>query len=166
ETIKLFSQRKLLTRLLKIHRQPTTGFALLGAHQVGVATEFPQPYVLLEPTMVVGCRNVFSKLAWATWQNPSLRAYYYDLITKTTITTNTGFRPSHVSVGMIFEISRYIFIRETTPESAENSSTAHDRFRPYSWGSSGRRSPRVSVDLIIYMNPNWTVFEKYTHLLT
>ncbi|KAG5450054.1 hypothetical protein CSKR_103288 [Clonorchis sinensis] len=46
---------------------------------------------------------------------------------------------------------------------AENSSTAHDRFRP-SWGSSGRRSPRVSVNLMFYLNPNWTVFEKYTHL--
>ncbi|KER33569.1 hypothetical protein T265_00668 [Opisthorchis viverrini] len=71
--------RALLIRLLKIRRQPSTGFALLGAHQ-GTA------------------HNV-----------------------------------------------------------AENSSTAHDRFRP-SWVSSGRRSPRVSV------NPKWTVFEEYTHL--
>ncbi|KAG5441073.1 hypothetical protein CSKR_105642 [Clonorchis sinensis] len=51
----------------------------------------------------------------------------------------------------------------TTHKVAENSSTAHDRFRP-SWGSSGRRSPRVSVNLMFYLNPNWTVFEKYTHL--
>ncbi|KAG5446515.1 hypothetical protein CSKR_101479, partial [Clonorchis sinensis] len=29
------------TRLLKILRQPTTGFALLGAHQVGAVPEFP-----------------------------------------------------------------------------------------------------------------------------
>ncbi|KER22146.1 hypothetical protein T265_09679 [Opisthorchis viverrini] len=35
-------------------------------------------------------------------------------------------------------------------------------FRP-SWGSSGRRSPRVSVNLMFYLKPNWTVFEKYTH---
>ncbi|KAG5452830.1 hypothetical protein CSKR_109003 [Clonorchis sinensis] len=47
---------------------------------------------------------------------------------------------------------------------AENSSTAHDRFRPSTSGSSGRRSPRVSVNLMFYLNPNWTVFEKYTHL--
>ncbi|KAG5455066.1 hypothetical protein CSKR_104572, partial [Clonorchis sinensis] len=40
---------------------------------------------------------------------------------------------------------------------AENSSTAHVRFRR-SWGSSGRRSPRVSVNLMFYLNPNWTVF--------
>ncbi|KER24170.1 hypothetical protein T265_14475, partial [Opisthorchis viverrini] len=52
---------------------------------------------------------------------------------------------------------------ETTHKVAENSSTAHDRLRP-SWGSSGCRSPRVSVNLMIYLNPNWNVFEKYTHL--
>ncbi|KAG5442396.1 hypothetical protein CSKR_103633 [Clonorchis sinensis] len=42
---------------------------------------------------------------------------------------------------------------------AENSSTAHDRFRP-SWSSSGRRSLRVSVNLMFYLNPNWTVFRE------
>ncbi|KAG5446196.1 hypothetical protein CSKR_112477 [Clonorchis sinensis] len=46
---------------------------------------------------------------------------------------------------------------------AENSSPAHDRLRP-SWGSSGRRSPRVSVNLMFCLNPNWTDFDKYTHL--
>ncbi|KER33716.1 hypothetical protein T265_00404, partial [Opisthorchis viverrini] len=40
--------------------------------------------------------------------------------------------------------------RETTHKVAENSSTAHDRFRP-SWGSSGGRSPRVSVSLAFYL---------------
>ncbi|KAG5454742.1 hypothetical protein CSKR_104349, partial [Clonorchis sinensis] len=45
---------------------------------------------------------------------------------------------------------------------AENSSTAHDRFYP-SWGSSDRRSPRVFVNLMFYLNPSWTDFEKYTH---
>ncbi|KER30173.1 hypothetical protein T265_03330 [Opisthorchis viverrini] len=33
--------RKLLTRLLKTLRQPSAGFALLGAHQVGAVPEFP-----------------------------------------------------------------------------------------------------------------------------
>ncbi|KAG5442271.1 hypothetical protein CSKR_100145 [Clonorchis sinensis] len=47
---------------------------------------------------------------------------------------------------------------------AGNSSTAHDRFRPSTSGSSGRRSPRVSVNLMFYLNPNWTNFDKYTHL--
>ncbi|KAG5453779.1 hypothetical protein CSKR_113835 [Clonorchis sinensis] len=47
---------------------------------------------------------------------------------------------------------------------AENSLTAHDRFCSSSSGSSGRRSPRVFVNLMFYLNPNWTVFEKCTHL--
>ncbi|KAG5445091.1 hypothetical protein CSKR_104015 [Clonorchis sinensis] len=46
---------------------------------------------------------------------------------------------------------------------AENSSTAHDRFRP-SWGSSGRCSPRVSDNLMFCLNPNLTDFDEYTHL--
>ncbi|KAG5453783.1 hypothetical protein CSKR_113839, partial [Clonorchis sinensis] len=46
---------------------------------------------------------------------------------------------------------------------AENVSTAHDRFRP-SWGSSGRRNSRVSCNLMFYLNPNWTVFKKYSNL--
>ncbi|KAG5443050.1 hypothetical protein CSKR_112149, partial [Clonorchis sinensis] len=53
--------------------------------------------------------------------------------------------------------------RCTTHKVAENSSTAHERFRS-SWGSSGRRSPRVSVNLMFYLNPNCTDFDKYTHL--
>ncbi|KER29693.1 hypothetical protein T265_03711 [Opisthorchis viverrini] len=36
---------------------------------------------------------------------------------------------------------------------AENSSTAHDRFRP-SWGSSVGRDPRVSVILVFFLKPN------------
>ncbi|KER30053.1 hypothetical protein T265_03426 [Opisthorchis viverrini] len=54
---------------------------------------------------------------------------------------------------MIFEISQYIFLRETTHKVAENSSTAHDQFRP-SWGSSGRRSPGVSANFMFYLNPS------------
>ncbi|KER26989.1 LOW QUALITY PROTEIN: hypothetical protein T265_13898 [Opisthorchis viverrini] len=61
------------------------------------------------------------------------------------------------SVVRKFDAKTVVLVKETTHKVAENSSTAHDRFRP-SWGSSGRHSPRVSV------NPNWTVFEKYTHL--
>ncbi|KER33519.1 hypothetical protein T265_00633 [Opisthorchis viverrini] len=34
-------------------------------------------------------------------------------------------RPPHVSVGTIFEISQYVFLKETTHKVAENSSTAH-----------------------------------------
>ncbi|KAG5451769.1 hypothetical protein CSKR_109198 [Clonorchis sinensis] len=53
--------------------------------------------------------------------------------------------------------------RDIAIDVAENSSTAHDRFRP-SWGPSGRRSPRGSVKLMFYSNPNRTDFDKYTHL--
>ncbi|KAG5451447.1 hypothetical protein CSKR_107634, partial [Clonorchis sinensis] len=54
-------------------------------------------------------------------------------------------------------------MKETTHKVAENSSTAHDRFRP-SWGSSSRRGPRISVNCMFYLNPNWTDCDKYTHL--
>ncbi|KER21493.1 hypothetical protein T265_15082, partial [Opisthorchis viverrini] len=53
---------------------------------------------------------------------------------------------------------------KTTHKVVENSSTAHDRFRPSAWGSSGRRRPRVSVNLMFYLNPNWTTFKKYSRL--
>ncbi|KER20379.1 hypothetical protein T265_15326, partial [Opisthorchis viverrini] len=54
--------------------------------------------------------------------------------------------------------SQQSLIKETTNKAAENASTAHNRFRPSS-GSSGRRSPRLSGNLIFYLNQNWTVFE-------
>ncbi|KER33580.1 LOW QUALITY PROTEIN: hypothetical protein T265_12605 [Opisthorchis viverrini] len=62
------------------------------------------------------------------------------------------------------DIRDYIFTKETTHNVAKNSPTAHDQFRP-SWGSSGRRRPRFCCNLMFYLNSNWTVFEKYTHLL-
>ncbi|KER32973.1 hypothetical protein T265_01064 [Opisthorchis viverrini] len=62
------------------------------------------------------------------------------------------------------ERSKYFFPKETTHKIAEYSSTAYDRFRPSTSGSSCRCSPRVSINLMFYLNPNCTVFEKYTHL--
>ncbi|KER28886.1 hypothetical protein T265_04354 [Opisthorchis viverrini] len=56
-------------------------------------------------------------------------------------------------------------IRDMAIHVAENSSTAHDQFRP-SWDSSGRRSPRVSVNLMFYLKSNCTKLAKYTHLQT
>ncbi|KER20648.1 hypothetical protein T265_10856 [Opisthorchis viverrini] len=50
------------------------------------------------------------------------------------------------------------FIKETTHKVAEDSSTAYDRFRPL-WGSLGRHSSRVSINLMLYLNPNWTDFD-------
>ncbi|KAG5454844.1 hypothetical protein CSKR_112862 [Clonorchis sinensis] len=37
----MYIRNALLIRLLKILRQPTTGFAFLGAHQVGEVPKFP-----------------------------------------------------------------------------------------------------------------------------
>ncbi|KER28337.1 hypothetical protein T265_04798 [Opisthorchis viverrini] len=68
----------------------------------------------------------------------------------------------HVSVCTIFEIPKYILTKETAHKVCESSSITHDRFCP-SWGSSVKRSPRVSVNLMFYLNPNWTDFDKYTH---
>ncbi|KER29255.1 hypothetical protein T265_13412, partial [Opisthorchis viverrini] len=72
---------------------------------------------------------------------------------------------SQVSCAVLTRDPTCINQKETTHEVAENSSTAHDRFRP-SWGSSDRRGPRVSVNLMFYLNPNRTVSEKYIHLQT
>ncbi|KER32969.1 hypothetical protein T265_01060 [Opisthorchis viverrini] len=70
--------------------------------------------------------------------------------------TTSKSKPPQDSVGTIFEILQYTFIKETT---AENSSTAYYRFCTSTSGSSGRRSPRVSVNLMFYLNPNWAVFQ-------
>ncbi|KAG5446395.1 hypothetical protein CSKR_113784 [Clonorchis sinensis] len=48
-------------------------------------------------------------------------------------------------------------IRDIAIHFAENSLTAYDRFRP-SWGSSGGRSPRVSVNFMFYLGPDCTTF--------
>ncbi|KAG5444856.1 hypothetical protein CSKR_106163, partial [Clonorchis sinensis] len=39
----------------------------------------------------------------------------------------------------------------------------HGQFCPC-WDSSGRCSPRVFINLTFYSNPNWTPFDKYSHL--
>ncbi|KAG5453104.1 hypothetical protein CSKR_104190 [Clonorchis sinensis] len=69
---------------------------------------------------------------------------------------------------LMFQLLRYSRYRDTslytqctTHKVAENSSTAHDRFCP-SWGSSGRRSPRVSVNLM-FLLPVTVVF-RVTHV--
>ncbi|KER22748.1 hypothetical protein T265_09229 [Opisthorchis viverrini] len=59
------------------------------------------------------------------------------------------------SVRRFGDYQQRFLTKETTHRVAENSLTAHYRFRP-SCGSSGRRSRRVSVNLMFYLNPNWT----------
>ncbi|KAG5441571.1 hypothetical protein CSKR_111421 [Clonorchis sinensis] len=62
----------------------------------------------------------------------------------------------------IRDIAIHVHTQCTTHKVAENYSTAHDRFWP-SWSSSGRCSPRVSVNLMFYLKLNWTDFDKHTH---
>ncbi|KAG5447285.1 hypothetical protein CSKR_106186 [Clonorchis sinensis] len=57
-------------------------------------------------------------------------------------------------------------IRDIAIHVAEDSSTAHDRFRPSASGSSNRHNPRVSINLMFYLNPNCTKLVKYADLHT
>ncbi|KER23623.1 hypothetical protein T265_08524 [Opisthorchis viverrini] len=57
--------------------------------------------------------------------------------------------------------SQHIQNHKTTHKVDEYSSTAHDRFHP-SWDSLGRRSFRDVVNLMFYLKPNWTDFDKCT----
>ncbi|KER22257.1 hypothetical protein T265_09619 [Opisthorchis viverrini] len=80
------------------------------------------------------------------------------LVNETVAATTTVRRcqpPTQTAVVYNYITSGF-FMKETTHEVAENSSTAHDRFRP-SWGSSVRRSPLVSINIMFYLNPNLIV---------
>ncbi|KER21204.1 hypothetical protein T265_10414 [Opisthorchis viverrini] len=65
------------------------------------------------------------------------------------VTLNSRMKEMHYRVSITPNQRRFFPIKKTTHKVAENSWTAHDRFRP-SWGSSGGRSPRVSVNLMFY----------------
>ncbi|KAG5442350.1 hypothetical protein CSKR_109286 [Clonorchis sinensis] len=104
----------LLIRLLKTLRHPTTGFALLGAHQHAFT---------YTPTSV---RLAYQRNA------PNMRPQQLWPCTFKT------FGPRYVVTahfGFFKQVGRHTSY--TTHEVAENSSTAHDRFRP-SWSSSAR----------------------------
>ncbi|KER22022.1 hypothetical protein T265_09775 [Opisthorchis viverrini] len=53
-------------------------------------------------------------------------------------------------------------IKETTHKFAENSSIAHDRFRLFG-GSSNKSSPRVSVNFMFYLSPNWNSLSSFQY---
>ncbi|KER26043.1 hypothetical protein T265_14084, partial [Opisthorchis viverrini] len=59
----------------------------------------------------------------------------------------------------LHQTRRILFMKETTHKVAENASTAHDRLRPFR-GSSGRRSPRVPINLMFYLNPHFTAISR------
>ncbi|KER25166.1 hypothetical protein T265_14263, partial [Opisthorchis viverrini] len=150
----IFSQRKLLTSLLKTLRQSTTGFSLLGLsksfQQLNVLHQAASCFsrydirdiaiyvyvcnvLLIRLLKFLGTVNLGGGARWPKW----LERGFTDRKAR-------GSNPISASrlplfrlgpLGTIFEISQYIFIKETTHKVAENSSTAHDRFRP-SWGSS------------------------------
>ncbi|KAG5453811.1 hypothetical protein CSKR_112380, partial [Clonorchis sinensis] len=158
----------ILIRLLKTLRQPTTGFALLGAHQLQTIKQESKTLICISFTKL----NIHLLL-----ERVSLNFHGYSL-TVTQIQANATKRlhkfrdRSHFSrdAERVYEKTCYshassVVSTVTLERSvAGNSSTAHDRFRPSSLGSSGRRSLRVSVNRMFYLNPNWTVFENYTHL--
>ncbi|KER32096.1 hypothetical protein T265_01722 [Opisthorchis viverrini] len=110
---------------------------------------FPQPYVLLEPKL---------------HENSEIHSYILVYFANSPELLK---RQSSLNVINVFitrcQGSPILKLYKTIHKVTENSSTAHDWFSP-SWGSSGRRSPRVSVNLMIHLNPNRTVFDKYTHL--
>ncbi|KAG5446649.1 hypothetical protein CSKR_108306 [Clonorchis sinensis] len=119
----------LLIRLLKILRQPATGFSLLGAHQT----------YLLDPTVnSVNLSPDFLSDALPKY----LAAWMYELTTCPAV-INPFSRLANVSS----LYAKTPSVRLTT-----------------GWGSSNRRSPRVSINLMFYLNPNWTDLDKYIHL--
>ncbi|KER26418.1 hypothetical protein T265_06335 [Opisthorchis viverrini] len=177
-------QNRICLRMSVFHQFRAIWFQLV--HKVdGNSGDAPTRWAPREAKPLAGCRGVFSNIMSSALQadlkaasfSKFLLNLYSASITlmvcelphccmgfrQTADQSDEGLNSRHVQiVGTIFEISQYIFIKETSHKVAEKSWTADDRFRP-SWGSSGRRSFRVSVNLMFYFNPNYTFFEKYTH---
>ncbi|KAG5443321.1 hypothetical protein CSKR_107286 [Clonorchis sinensis] len=181
----LFFTRRLLTRLLNSVRQLTTVFALLGDHQASgippisfsteCATQRPS-HVSVSMIFRIS-QYIFLKVVLfliTQW----LRRQLMDRKVR-------GSNPTSASRLLLSRLGQSGSIlglvppsagiaarhrRSATPERfifkilivAESSPTAHDRFRP-SWGSSRGCSPRFSVRLMFYLNPNCTKLVKYTH---
>ncbi|KAG5442680.1 hypothetical protein CSKR_110633 [Clonorchis sinensis] len=82
-------------------------------------------------------------------------------------------RPPHTSVSTIFEILRYMYIRNALlirllkilpqPTTGFALLGAHHKQEIQ---LSSKHSPQISVNLMFYLNPNWTDFDKYTRLQT
>ncbi|KER26342.1 hypothetical protein T265_14023, partial [Opisthorchis viverrini] len=99
---------------------------------------------------------------------PSLRTYEFSGRNTLLIRSLKTIRQHSATLRVmcyIWKTTHYVFMKKTSHKVAQNYLTAHDRFYP-SWGSSGRCSSRVSVNLMFmfYLNSNCTVFEKYAHL--
>ncbi|KAG5446285.1 hypothetical protein CSKR_110326 [Clonorchis sinensis] len=158
----------LLVRLTKTFRHPESVFSFLGLIKQIQSPSFRHFYSLLEPKFNL---STYPSIYLPTYLSICLSIYLSICL--------SIYLSIYLSIHLSIYPSIYLFIEQGllkivrqpatgfaplgAHQVAENSSTDHDRFRP-SWGSSGRRSPRVSVNLMFYLNPNWTVFEKYTHL--
>ncbi|KER23682.1 LOW QUALITY PROTEIN: hypothetical protein T265_14586 [Opisthorchis viverrini] len=149
---------KLLTSLLKTLRQPTTSFALpVGAHQAQ-SPSFRQPYVLLGPKLHCFREQHKHSQINLVFTRDSTESFVYDVLQLNVLHTGRLIFQKKPSVKI------ESFLKKTTHKVAENTSTAHDRFRPSCRGSSGRRGPRVSVNLIFYLKLNSIDLHKYTNL--
>ncbi|KAG5441157.1 hypothetical protein CSKR_102747 [Clonorchis sinensis] len=128
----LYIRNALLIRLLKILGQPTTGFALLGAHQVGAVPEFPS-------TLCSSCSSLCSQRTQPTtsdqytdlqidlvFTRDPTESLVYDILQLNVVHTDL----------LIFQMARY----------------SRDR---------SRRCSRVSVNPMFYLDPKWTDLDKY-----
>ncbi|KER33118.1 hypothetical protein T265_12694, partial [Opisthorchis viverrini] len=144
---RLTSWLKLHTRLMKALRQPTTGFALLGAHQVG---EFPLTFYLSSNFQAIHSFAISHIVPTETCLCAAHSAVKYH---KREIQLSR--RATWMSVNR----------RNTLLQRLPKNPAAHGRFRP-SWGSSGRRSLGASVNGMFHLKQNWTCFDKYSHVNT
>ncbi|KER25836.1 hypothetical protein T265_14141, partial [Opisthorchis viverrini] len=123
---------------LMVAENSSTNYDLFRPSWNSSGRRSPRIYVKLMFFLNSNCRNLTFETIY--WSSELLRCHW--TMEPSTSTSGEGdLCPS--------DRRGYIFIKKTTHEVAENTSTAHDRFRP-SWGSSGWHSPRVSVNLMFY----------------
>ncbi|KAG5453953.1 hypothetical protein CSKR_114026 [Clonorchis sinensis] len=146
------------TGLLKILRQPKTGFALLWAHQVkmiqselpgsmeGTAVSYAKDAMKLKITESEMAKEIKTKM------DKAFGKHWHCVVGKNFGSCEFRFRNGH-RLEAIRKNNYCLFVKKTTHRVAENRLTVHNWFCP-SWDSSGRCSPRES---------NWTDFDKYTH---
>ncbi|KAG5447166.1 hypothetical protein CSKR_106409 [Clonorchis sinensis] len=168
----MYRRNALLIRLLKSLRRPTTGFALLGAHQLGHKVKETRRLHLPDKPQEGRSRS---------WAVEEISATLLVVQRLKDLDSYTHLHSNWVSKGDSIDPPAYdipqlnvlhrgrlmfhynLLSVPSCRKVSENSSTVHDRFCPF-WGSSVRRSPRVSGNLMLHLNPDWTDFDKYTHL--
>ncbi|KER20673.1 LOW QUALITY PROTEIN: hypothetical protein T265_15260 [Opisthorchis viverrini] len=179
----------LLIRLPKIRRQPMTGlalfgahqltigFALLGTHQIGATTEVPSTLCSTSTQIELISTNtlIYLSTGFSRKTQLNLTNFRNSRSRLATWCPPTTSRPQtqidHIAIsyrwrGSITDCRSFwnTFVDSDHALVRSRFALPQDRFRPSVSGSSDRRSPRASVNPMIYLNPNCTVFEKYTHL--